>query len=157
MFLRNSLLSAYKGVDLSPSVIIIRYRNVFPFDHRSENPLEFLGQKLNLRVVGSPYIPGAIGEKSSPAEVGLNLGYSLSKPVAVGNIRIATAIHTDSTGRNQPIILADLEVRARSAETNPFLDDTLFPIWLDDAHAVIHEWFFALIDGPLRQTIESNS
>lgn len=156
MFLRDALLSAYQGVDLRPSAIILRYRNVFPFDHRSQNTLEFLGGKLNLRIVGSPHIPGEIGEKSGPTEVGLNLGYMLSKPLAVGNIRIMTAFQTDSAGENQPIILIDLEVRGRNEETNPLLDNMLFPTWLDDAHAVIHEWFFALIDGPLRQEFEAS-
>lgn len=154
LFLRRSLLSAYGGVELQPTAVILRYRNAFPFDYHTGNVLEYLGQNLNLKVVGSQHIPGAIGDGPGPAEFSLNLGYLLSKPEAIGNIRVATAMQTNSDNEVKRVLIADLEVRGRNDGVNVVLHEDGFSTWLDEAHAVIHEWFFALIDGSLREGFE---
>jgi len=154
IFLRRKLREAYRGVPIYPVAIIMRYRNIFPLDYHGENVLSYMAENLNFTVNCPSYIPGPAGENGRPIEMGVNLGYTLRRPQSLGTIRLATALETKHDHTPRPVLLADLEVNTHKNADSPFENDRRFATWLDQAHAVIHEWFFALVDGPLRRNFE---
>lgn len=154
LFLREAVLGAYKGVPLLLTEIILRYRDVFFFDYREQDLQIFLREKLHIDLSWPSLIPGHLAERSWPTDFGMNLGFRLNTPRSAGNLRLTTALQSREQGAEVPIIIADFEMRA--VDTFPSLldDSTAYATWLDQAHDVVHEWFFALIEGELRSQYE---
>lgn len=151
LYLRKNLLDAYRQHDLVLLDVILRYRDLFGFDFRGEDVVKFLSDKLHIGLSWPTSIPGHVAAKPFPTSVGLNLGFELQTPPAVGSVRVATAINTTESGVVRPVILAEFEVRAREVTSDLLLDEERFTTWMDNAHAAVHDWFFSLIDGDLFQ------
>jgi uncharacterized protein (TIGR04255 family) len=154
LFLLSALRSAYEGSPVTATKQVLRYQDLFPFDYERQNVLTYLGTMLNLPLQTPTYMPGPAGEQEWPRDVVLHLAYPLHTPDAVGTIRIATGTATKAEGDLQRAVVVELEVLARNLDSGAFADSQAFGEWLDAAHDVIHEWFFALIDGKLREQFE---
>ena len=157
--LREVLLTAYGDAVLEPIACSLRYRNAVHFNYAEQDIFEFLRQQLNLSLVLSPYIPGTVGVPSWPNDINLNLRFSLTRPTGVGVMRVQTGIdlsEANSAGGSggKPIILLDYEVQSRGSEAPMLENEQAFQLWLEAAHSVIHDWFFASIEGPLRAAYE---
>jgi hypothetical protein len=63
-------------------------------------------------------------------------------------------VNTGGGSGGKPIILLDYEVQSRGSEAPMLENEQAFQMWLEAAHSVIHDWFFASIEGPLRATYE---
>ena len=47
--------------------------------------------------------------------------------------------------------------QSKNSDNMHWSSDEAFDHWLSSAHTIIHEWFFALIEGDLRQGYENGS
>ena len=155
MTLQATLMSAYDNAVLEPQGYFLRYRNAFEFNHTTHSILEFLADNLNFPVSLSPHIPGAVGDPTWPTDVNLSFRFGLSSPRGSGVVRIASGYQLDGSSQQEdtkglPVVVCEFEVQTQASDAPPLTDGALYGQWLEDAHAVIHEWFFATIDGPLR-------
>jgi len=154
--LREVLLNAYEDAVLEPIACSLRYRNAIHFNYADQNILEFLKEQLNLDLRLSPYIPGDVGAHTWPTDINLNLRFLLVKPEGAGVIRVQTGFELSEADAElaggKPIILLDYEVQSRSSQAPALEHEQDFGAWLEDAHDVLHDWFFASIEGPLRES-----
>jgi hypothetical protein len=56
--------------------------------------------------------------------------------------------------REEEVIVWQTEIISDGNILLDFTDPQTYEQWLEMAHATTHEWFLALIDGPLREKYE---
>ena len=142
-FLRGKLNAAYDH-SLLIEKLVLRYRNIIDFDYINEDLFVFLNNQLNFSMSLPSQIPGSVASVSWPRGLETTFEYELKKPVGKGIIRINTAKHNVNEKR---VMMLQLEVLSPGGET--WITEDAFTTWLEDAHNVVHEWFFALVDGSL--------
>lgn len=144
-YLRENLIQSFEqGIALEQ--LTLTYRNIIEFDYINKNLLDFLESSLNIRLSFPKYVPGNVGSVSWPREINNLYIYELKQPVGKGQIRLATGKKiTDE----QPILLLDLIVTSSGVLDEYWASTSTFTDWLENAHKVIHEWFFAFVQGNL--------
>ena len=155
-YLREKLRIAYP--QLSIQSMTLRYRNTFSFDYLSHNLSDFLKSHLNLSLELPPYIPGEVARTTGPTGWQSVFTYDLLNPVGKGVIRFATGQQVSEGSTQQtPVLIFDLEVQSQGLDVPDFSSEDSFRSWMKSAHSVIHEWFFAFIDGTLRKKYEEDT
>ena len=152
--LRSSLVKAYEPEDILPNAMVLRYRNAFKYLDTPHSLLPFLADSLNFEISLSERIPGRLARSSGPQEFAVNLGYDLLYDGLRGNIKIAKGKNRNDEGQEVDVVVVDLEVHATKVRSSLISSERHFMQWLEEAHDVTHEWYFALIDGALRQKYE---
>ncbi len=151
--LRESLLLAYQEVKLQTEAVTLRYRNVEPFDFTTYNVLDFISENLNTAISLPAYIPGP-QSTGLASGIDLKLSFALVNPKGSGTLRIVTGTRNAPGEQDKPsagneVVLWELAVSSGGKDVPPLDEERAFNEWLEAANAVIHEWFFALIEGPL--------
>lgn len=154
LYLRQNLQEVYSEQDFKIENLVLRYRNAIEFNFKENNLLEFLSTNLNLSLRTSDYIPGSISRAPWPSDINLRMSYDLQKDVGGGSLQLTTARLTkfdeiSKQDESVPIILLELEINSPDGSVSEINTLQGFDQWITSAHAVIHEWFFALIEGHL--------
>lgn len=142
-YLIDNLQKAYEDAnyELQPESVALRYSNLFRFDDYG-GAMEFVAEKFRSEIV----LP--LNVDADPINFDINLNYALEEPSnAIGALRIATASQQDSSAMGDNIVVLNLTV-ASQTDYAPQFDDNLLQ-WLDSAHDVVHNWFFAFVTGDL--------
>ena len=148
-YLRESVNAAYAGTPLHLTQIILRYRDIFPFDHRINNISNYMREMLNVEISWPEPIPGNAAQRTAPSDLTLSLGFRMNTPEAKGSLRLGSAMQEVAPSNETPILLAEFEMRGLNVDPELLSHSDHYLAWLDSAHLVIHDWFFALIDGQL--------
>ncbi len=147
LFLRSVLEEAYQEGGIDISGVILRYRNAHDCNYDSENLFTFLKDNLNTSIELPPYIPGFPGSKEIPTSSNIVFTFDLKNPVSTGTLRLSTGTRNKDQSK---VVISQLEIASGGSDVPDFADENSFGDWLDAAHRVIHEWFFASINGPLK-------
>lgn len=150
-YLRSSLLSAYEGYQLEFSLIVLRYRNIEPFDYRKRSFFSFLKDNLNIRIGLPKTIPGSPATIKHPVNADIRIEYALGSPKAIGGIRVATGQRQGPEIQGERAIMWELSVASTGNHVTELKDKENFAEWMRSAHAVTHEWFLSLTQGNLLQ------
>ncbi len=152
LYLRAKLTDSYE-TGLRPDRISLQYRNAVPCSYSSGELLRFLRSRLNTTIELPPHIPGPVGIPDTPVNMDMAFTYNLERPRGKGNIQFVTGTKRNETEDREEIgtehLLFELRVMSQEDEVPDYTDPSQFEDWLEAAHAVIHEWFFSLIAGPL--------
>jgi uncharacterized protein (TIGR04255 family) len=143
LWLLPQLEQAYEGVGaVSPEFVLLRYINVLPFNVSSTDVLSFLSDKLHVTLT----LPDAIARYSARAGLpdGLiaRVGLPLNRPRGTGAIQVASGARD-----NEPSLVWEQSISSNAPHAPSIA--VIGQSWLDEAHAVIEDWFFALIGGEL--------
>lgn len=122
----------------------LRYVNGVRFDIARDHPLQFLEDKLHIKmdVDGEFFKANALNDR--PNALGLNLSYVLDKPV--GNLSISTHLGQFDA---KPAFIQQILVQSFSELVPSEMES--FSLWLEEAHSAIKHAFFALCRGPLME------
>ncbi len=158
LYLRSKLIESYETT-LVPLAISLQYKNAVKCNYSSGNLLEFLKENLNTTVILPQYIPGTVGRVDGPTNTDMKFMFDLKSPKGRGIIQLATGIRkteiqSGSKEADMEFLLFELRVVSEKENTPDFEREGFFESWLESAHAVVHEWFFSMIDGPLRETYQ---
>jgi len=159
LYLRDSLLAAYE-TNLRAQMVTLRYRNAIPCEYDTGNLLGFLKQNLNTSIELPTYIPGAAANINAPIAANISLAFDLTAPHGRANVIISTGNKQETEVVNgkrvqSPHLVFELEFISQDNDSPSLNDERNFDDWLTAAHAILHEWFFALVEGPLYQEFES--
>lgn len=154
LYLREKLLEAYKEGNFESQAIILRYRNSYPFNYSTNNVLDFLSKKFNISLSLPENIPSYVSAKPAPSSSIIRLRYEIEKPHGVGQIQIGTALRnvmddTDTTASKEEILLWEIEVASIEENAIDIKNVDSYIEWLEASHAILHEWFFSIIEGDL--------
>jgi len=154
LYLRDKLSDAYSETVLMSDILILRYRNVEPFEYSSDDLLRFVKKNLNTSLALPTHIPGYAGSKDIPTSANIVLTFDLIEPKGVGTLKIATGTRRQSdpeTGQQTEteVLVSQLEVASGGNDAPKINNEGEFVNWFDAAHDIIHDWFFSLIEGPL--------
>jgi uncharacterized protein (TIGR04255 family) len=156
LYLRSKLVEAYTEMVLVPERLILRYQNLVACEHSSGELLECLQNSLNTSIVLPTHIPGFVAPIGNPTGGNISLTFDLANPKGKGTVRFASGTKTQTNPDTNEAtviehIIFDLIIASKNGDAPDYADEHEFTNWLDTAHAVIHEWFFSLIEGPLRE------
>lgn len=139
----NALTSSYESAaTIPPSLqqITLRYINAIPFQFTSQDVLEFLQNKLHIVVQFPTIMTESLGN-SQTEHLNLQVDYHIVKPVGIGALSIGRGVKQGNSA-----LVWDLAIAS-------FNDDvpisSQFAQWLSDAHKVLENWFFTLVQGEL--------
>ncbi|MDE3046463.1 MAG: TIGR04255 family protein [Verrucomicrobiota bacterium] len=122
----------------------IRYINGITFDPQKEHPLQYMANKLHLKVEVEPEIFALNEIEERPIGIGMNLAYALNRPV--GNFAVSSNLgHVDG----KPALILQTVIQSLG-ETVP-QDKENFEMWLSQAHGVAENCFGSLCRGALMQ------
>jgi uncharacterized protein (TIGR04255 family) len=155
-FFLPKLVSAYKGLPtaegantLEPESVLLRYINMDEIDWSQENILGYFSDKLHTTIS----LPDSIATYSKisgvPDTAHLQIGYMILKPKGQALIHLGNGMVGQKRGT-----VWELLFRSEGKDTPDFSDTRNFLAWLTDAHNVLENWFFALIEGKLKNKFE---
>lgn len=148
LFLRQALSESYSEKKLLIDSLSLTYRNGVPFKYSEENLGEFLSKRLNTTITFPQTIPGEVTQNRNIKNLNISTAFALKEPTgSTGKVRIITGSKKEKL-ENQEIVIFDTEVTG-SENLPDFNDQAAFSLWLDQAHAICHEWFMAFIEGSL--------
>jgi uncharacterized protein (TIGR04255 family) len=158
LYLRSKLLEAYETPPKS-ELITLRYRNAFPYEYSKNDLLEYLADSLNTHIKLPQYIPGGAAKANIPSTANIFISFNLTDPKGKGSIILATGQKHEETNGDQEVgtehVILQLEVASKDEKLLDQHSEDYYKDWLSSAHAIIHEWFFAFIDGALSLEYES--
>ena len=148
------IVSAVKALsDVYPEFRIkraeLRYINAVPFDIQSESLIEFLSDKLHLRVEPPELFDGE-DTTSMASNAHIQLDFPLKKPKGLGGVSVALGEKD-----NQPGVIFHLLVRSDRPEVPE--DPEKLEVWAGDAHDIIDEWFMTFCEGKLLRQFKETS
>lgn len=122
----------------------IRYVNGIRFDIARENPLAFLEEKLHTKIELDPEFFTRNGLHERPNALGLNLAYTLEKPM--GNLAISANLG-QFEGKSAFIQQAMIHSFGELVPS----DIATFTTWLEEAHTVAENCFQVFCKGALME------
>lgn len=148
LYLRKSVIEAYKEKSLLLDSLSLIYRNTIPFNYSEQNLNQFLQQKLNTKILYPDQIPGVVSSKEGADNLNLTTSFRLSYPAGnEGVVRIATAKKKEQNSEVEQVVF-DFEVNNKTNLLELTNVDS-FKEWLSQSHSVCHEWFMSLVQGDL--------
>lgn len=147
--LLKALFAAYP--DATHSLIItrlqLRYIDAIPFEFSKGNVFDFMSENLKIKLS----FPQALFDNApiKPTPIGFNSIFSFptTKPRGVILLRFAPGVQND----RQALIW---ETVVESDDSTLLAMPEGFENWLNDAHMLIHNLFFKLIEGKLKESFE---
>lgn len=135
---------------LKPIRLELRYIDAVPFEHTSQDALQFLRDRLHTGIVldSKVFDEGATGAR--PVGVNLTLVFPLSCPKGTGTITLATGKR-----REEEAIIWNTIVRSEGDDVPQ--EPAEIGAWLTAARDVVSRWFFGLARGPLMSEFDEVS
>lgn len=158
---RPRLVDAFKALtdaypsEISPlrlNQIVLRYIDSVQFDPDvSDVPmLAFLRGVLHTNITVNPLVFSDPRDAESPLGLNLSLTYRTQKPKGLVMLTLG-----NGTKGETPSIIWETKVASTGGDVPTSLPE--FEAWLDEAHTVSDQWFFALIRGQLLESFEDHS
>lgn len=122
----------------------LRFVNGIRFDIARENPLEFLADKLHMKVEMDPAFFAQNQLHERPNAVGLNLAYALEKPM--GHLAISANL---GQFEGKPAFIQQTLIHS-AGELVP-MDAGAFTPWLEEAHETAENCFQIFCKGALME------
>lgn len=146
LYFTPMLSNAYEssGHPLEATSVVLRYINSVPFEATRDDVIQYIAENLNLALDLPDLIENSDLRDGPPEGLVLRVGFPLKRPPGVGYVQIGNGAHDSA-----PALVWDLSI-ASTGQHAPRMDAT-FAQWLNDAHAVIESWFFALIENKLER------
>jgi uncharacterized protein (TIGR04255 family) len=147
LYLRKTLLSVYNP-PLETQMTVLRYRNAIPFNYNNRNILNFLQTKLNSTVKLPKYIPSHVSRTQFPTTMRMQFSFDMNDPVGKAAVTLTTGKKRENERETDHIIF-ETEFASVGKDAPDLKQEEQFRDWLTRTHKVLHEWFFAVIDGDL--------
>lgn len=131
---------------LRPGDVRLRYLNALPFDPSKVDPLQFLSRYLHTQIDVDAEMFRNHDRVPRPESCRLHVRYPL-EGLGAGEIHFSTGLRD-----NKPAILWENRIHLSGSDT-PDTPEGL-ATWLEAAHTVAEDWFFALARGDLLESFE---
>jgi len=135
---------------LTFNMSLLRFINAIALDATKTNVLEFLSNKMNTRF-SLPAIDFARGHlNQQPSHLLAELAFRCSKPPGALLLKFATG-----QKEGDPALILDLQFSSKDSEVPQ--SPPAFDEWIANAHTVVEDTFFGLIEGDLEKEFSGNA
>lgn len=139
----NALFEAHpKATNLKMDRLILRYIDSFPFNFKKKNILDYLDNGLKTSIALDDRLLSSIGISEAPSALDVKLLYKIKKDGAALSTRFASG-----KVRDKDSLIIETVVQ-QDGDKVPSNRDSIMR-WFAEAHAVTHNWFFTMIEGPI--------
>lgn len=141
----KKLYEAYpKPQELRVETLVLRYVDAVEFDFRASGVFQFLQDKLKVSIAMPQNLFEDTGVEALPHDFQSQQMYRSTTPAGVIRLGLATGIR-----RDKPLLIWETSLSS-AGDDLPKLPDG-FETWLDQAHKLVNDWFFKMIDGELHR------
>lgn len=141
--LKRTLYEAHpKVTELAIENLTLRYIDAVEIDFRSTSVWEFLRDKLKVNISLAPVLFEGSGVDPVPRQFLSDQAFKSTRPKGTVQLRIATGQRNDKYSLIWETIFLSV------GDDLPDMDSG-FDRWLADAHRLVDDWFFKMIDGEL--------
>jgi uncharacterized protein (TIGR04255 family) len=141
----NKFYDAHPRVDdLKLTNLILRYIDAVGFDYKSINAFDFLKDQLKVGISLPVTLFAKTGVENKPNSFTCQCSFKSDCPKGHITVRFATGQRN-----NAPAIIWETVVES-TGENVPEMTSG-FHTWLENAHAIAHNWFFQMIEGELHR------
>jgi uncharacterized protein (TIGR04255 family) len=133
-----------KRAELKATSLMLRYIDAVEFNYSQENVVDFLRDKMKVKIAVPEALFGDSNASASPQNLNWQCAYRLQKPKGAVVLKLVTGMRE---GREALIWETIVQT---AGEDMPVLPDG-FAEWLAAAHKVTDTWFFTLIEGELER------
>jgi len=130
--------------DLRIETLVLRYLDAVEFDYPSADVFQFLSEKLKVSIALSDDLFVGTGVEQQPCHFQSQQMHRTKTPAGIFRLGFATGIHN-----GKPSLIWETSLSSTGEDVSRMPDD--FETWLDQAHTLISDWFFKMIDGDLRR------
>ena len=141
----RSLLNAHPAKEqFNAQDLTLRYIDAVDVDFSRESVFDFLQDKMetSISLPNGLFSDGRV--KQNPTAFNWQMSFPTDDPAGIITLRFAIGSYM-----NQPALIWETLVQAASGHI-PAIPDG-FSTWLEEAHDLINDWFFRLIDGELKE------
>jgi len=146
----NTLFEAYPDAknNLEFNSVVLRYIDaIVPFDFEKENISNFLKEQMKTSINFYPKLFEGTGVKEQPLGFDLRASFVSTKPKGVVNLKF-------TRGKTKESDALIWETIVQSTPENVPKDQDEIAGWIKEAHDLIDDWFFKLIEGELLRRFE---
>ena len=139
--LMKNIFKAYpepEGLEISS--LVLRYLDAF--DYNNQNLFTYLEKYLKSKVDFPPQLFENISVHKKPIALQLSAAFQADKPKGTVTISFNSGKRAD-----KPSLIMGTSVQSDSTGVPPMPQG--FDDWIEDAHNIVREWFFVLIEGEL--------
>lgn len=133
--------------DLKINSAKLRYIDAIDFDFADNNPLDFLDDKMKLKVSLLPSLFESTGVEELPLDFDLRFWFPSNRPTGRVNLRFFR-------GRRKGVESLMWETTLISTDTNAPKSEKEIRDWVQAAHELTDDWFFKIIEGDLLERFE---
>jgi uncharacterized protein (TIGR04255 family) len=133
--------------------LILKYVNATDLNLNDSDVYDFLREKIKFNLSLNSLLFEKTSVNGNPIQLDLQFAFKSNQPKGVMNFRIIKGQKID----NQENATSDVLVWETTIQSNePDIPEIPLNLnkWLDEAHAVAHNWFFTLVDGDLLRSFE---
>lgn len=129
--------------------LTLRYIDAIDFDYSKENIFDFLKDKMKINISLQPELFTDTCVEKIPSIFDWRFSFKCTKPKSIITIRFVRTKIQHGPGEK-------LAWETIVSTENVDLPQTISEIlsWTSDAHSLVNDWFFKLIDGELRRGFE---
>ncbi|MGB2937449.1 MAG: TIGR04255 family protein [Phycisphaerae bacterium] len=137
--------SSQQGLEIESAVL--RYIDAIDLDFAKHPVLTFLASHLKTELRLPPKLFEDTGVAPDPCELDLRFAFHRARPEGIVRMRFAR-------GQRAGTEALILQTNAESAKDAPPKTQQEMLTWLEEAHTLTRDWFFALIAGELEKRFE---
>lgn len=136
-----------------PRNLILKYIDAIDLNLKEEDFYKFLKNKMKLELNLNPLLFERSQVSNNPVQLDIQFAFDAYKPKGVVNFRI---IKGQKLNNKQNITSDALIWETTIQSIEPDIPEIPIKLgkWLEEAHAVCHNWFFTLVDGDLLRSFE---
>ena len=143
MDVQGKLYAAYPDPnELRVESLFLRYIDAVDLDYPSSSVFQFLQDKLKISISLPQNLFENTNVEALPQHFESRQMYRSTRPLGVINLRFATGQWS-----NEPALIWETTIQSAGPDLPKMPEG--FEAWLDQAHTLVNDWFFKMIEGDL--------
>ena len=124
--------------------LLLRYIDGVAHDYEQSDVLQFLREKMQVQASLPESLFAQRGIQERPSHLNWQASFASAEPAGRVHLRFATGQRSGA-----PELIWETSVQSLGDDIPEIPEE--FPVWLDGAHEITHDWFFKLIEGELHR------
>jgi len=127
--------------------LLLRYIDAVDFDYKKDDILSFLKDKMKVNIDVQRELFEDTGVVRLPLGFNIEFSFPSTKPGGIAKLRF-------TQGKRKETDILVWETMVQSIEENTPETKSEIIVWIEEAHSLIDDWFFKIIEGELLRRFE---
>ncbi len=148
----NNLYDIYpNNKQIEPQSIILKYIDAIDID-ASDDIYSFLKNKMKLNICIDDSMFKKTSIHNKPIHLDIKFVFNCDRPKGTIHFHLFQGKKSDNSGNITDALIWETVIQSNNSDI-PEISLNLEQ-WLEDAHQILHDWFFTLVEGDLLRSFE---